>query len=296
MHGFDEFWVTSIIWIAMEILSIPIIRSAEGQGGPAQSPALPRHTPTTRPSIRVGQSRKQKIEDDGPLPPHPIEGIKYNMETVDEVIRDKTIEFIDKAKAAGKPFFIWYNPRACMSSRISRRNMKGCATRRWLVDRGSRMAQMDDCIGAVMQHLKDEGLDDNTIVVFSTDNGTENFTWPDGGQTPFAGGKGYRSRRWLPRSLYPALPGKVPAGKIDNSIISGLDWSPPLSPPRETRISSRSFSPVRRSAARTTRCISTATTSSTSSPQIAVGTKRDLLLSPSRRSRGSHRRLQIPLH
>ena len=59
----------------------------------------------------------------------------------------------------------------------------------WSIEEAG-MAQMDDVIGAVMQNLKDIGVDDNTIVVFTTDNGTENFTWPDGGQTPFAGGKG----------------------------------------------------------------------------------------------------------
>ena len=52
------------------------------------------------------------------------------------------------------------------------------------------MAQLDDIVGSVMKYLKDNGLEENTIVVFTTDNGTENFTWPDGGQTPFAGGKG----------------------------------------------------------------------------------------------------------
>ena len=52
------------------------------------------------------------------------------------------------------------------------------------------MAQLDDIVGSVMKYLKDNGLDDNTMIVFTTDNGTENFTWPDGGETPFAGGKG----------------------------------------------------------------------------------------------------------
>ncbi len=52
------------------------------------------------------------------------------------------------------------------------------------------MARLDDIVGGILQHLEDQGLDDNTIVVFTTDNGTQNFTWPDGGQTPFAGGKG----------------------------------------------------------------------------------------------------------
>ena len=88
------------------------------------------------------------------------------------------------------------------------------------------MAQMDDAIGAVMQHLKDQGLDDNTIVVFSTDNGTENFTWPDGGQTPFAGGKGTVMEGGFRAPAMIRWPGKVPAGKVENGIISGLDWFP----------------------------------------------------------------------
>jgi len=95
----------------------------------------------------------------------------------------------------------------------------------WSIEEAG-MAQMDDCIGAVMQHLKDQGLDDNTIVVFSTDNGTENFTWPDGGQTPFAGGKGTALEGGFRVPCILRWPGKVPVGVIDNSIISGLDWFP----------------------------------------------------------------------
>jgi arylsulfatase len=95
----------------------------------------------------------------------------------------------------------------------------------WSIEEAG-MAQMDDCIGAVMQHLKDQGLDDNTIVVFSTDNGTENFTWPDGGQTPFAGGKGTVMEGGFRVPCILRWPGKVPAGKIENGIISGLDWFP----------------------------------------------------------------------
>ena len=90
------------------------------------------------------------------------------------------------------------------------------------------MAQLDDIVGAVMAYLKDNGLDDNTIVVFTTDNGAENFTWPDGGQTPFAGGKGTVSKV---DSAYPVLfagRAKCPQGKVENSIVSGLDWFPTL--------------------------------------------------------------------
>ena len=70
------------------------------------------------------------------------------------------------------------------------------------------------------------GLEEDTIVVFTTDNGTENFTWPDGGQTPFAGGKGTVMEGGFRVPCIVRWPGKVPAGKVENGIISGLDWLP----------------------------------------------------------------------
>src|SRR5262249_16468870 len=88
------------------------------------------------------------------------------------------------------------------------------------------MAQLDDIVGSVLKYLKDNGLDDNTIVVFSTDNGAENFTWPDGGRTPFAGGKGTALEGGFRVPCIARWPGKIPAGKIQNSIFSGLDWFP----------------------------------------------------------------------
>jgi arylsulfatase len=149
------------------------------------------------------------------------------METVDEVIRDKTIAFIDQAKAAGKPFFVWYNPtRMHIVTHLSPKyEAMRNAQNGWSIEEAG-MAQLDDNVGAVMQHLKDAGLDDNTIVVFTTDNGAENFTWPDGGQTPFAGGKGTALEGGFRVPAMIRWPGKVPAGVIDNSVISGLDWFP----------------------------------------------------------------------
>jgi arylsulfatase A-like enzyme len=85
---------------------------------------------------------------------------------------------------------------------------------------------LDDIVGSVMKYLKDKGLDDNTIVVFSTDNGTENFTWPDGGQTPFAGGKGTALEGGFRVPCIARWPGKIPASKVENGIFSGLDWFP----------------------------------------------------------------------
>ena len=88
------------------------------------------------------------------------------------------------------------------------------------------MAQLDDDVGTVMKKLKDMGVDDNTIVVFTTDNGTEVFTWPDGGQTPFAQSKGTVMEGGFRVPCMIRWPGKVPAGKVENGIISGLDWFP----------------------------------------------------------------------
>ncbi len=90
------------------------------------------------------------------------------------------------------------------------------------------MAQLDDDVGLLMKKLKDMGVDDNTIVVFTTDNGTENFTWPDGGNTPFAGGKGTALEGGFRVPALLRWPGKVPAGKVENGIFSGMDWFPTL--------------------------------------------------------------------
>src|SRR5215467_14291256 len=101
--------------------------------------------------------------------------IKYNMETVDEVIRDKALAFIDKARQQSKPFFLWLNPtRMHVVTHLSEKyESMRTPENGWSIQEAG-MAQFDD----------------NTIVIFTTDNGAENFTWPDGGQTPFAGGKG----------------------------------------------------------------------------------------------------------
>ena len=136
-------------------------------------------------------------------------------------------KFIDKAKADNKPFFLWLNPtRMHIVTHLSPkyealRNSKNG----WTIHEAG-MAQLDDDVGIVMQKLKDMGVDDNTIVVFTTDNGTEVFTWPDGGQTPFAQSKGtvFEGGFRVPAMI--RWPGKVPAGKVENGIISGLDWFP----------------------------------------------------------------------
>ena len=177
---------------------------------------------------RWGRVGKQKIVDEGPLPPQPVAGIKYDMGTVDEVIRDKAMQFVDKTVALGKPFFLWLNPtRMHVFTHLSEKyhKMRTAEENGWGVYEAG-MAQLDDIVGSVMQHLKDINIDNDTIVVFSTDNGAENFTWPDGGQTPFGGGKGTVLEGGFRVPCIIRWPGKVPAGKVENGIISSLDWFP----------------------------------------------------------------------
>src|SRR5271167_56555 len=90
------------------------------------------------------------------------------------------------------------------------------------------LKQMDDNIGVVLGWLKDNGLDENTIVVFTTDNGAEVYTWPDGGTTPFAGAKGEVTEGSFRVPALIRWPGHVKADTVSNGIMSGLDWLPTL--------------------------------------------------------------------
>ncbi len=222
VHGFDEFFGYLYHLDAMED---PAHRNypqnLKDQVGPrnmVHSFATDVDDPTEQP--RWGKIGKQKIEDAGELYPK-------RMETVDDEILDLTLKFADKARAADKPFFIWLNPtRMHVVTHLSEkyesmRNSKNG----WSIEEAG-MAQLDDIVGSVMKYLKDNKLDDNTIIVFTTDNGTENFTWPDGGQTPFAGGKGTALEGGFRVPCILSWPGKVPAGSIQNGIFSGLDWFP----------------------------------------------------------------------
>src|SRR5262249_41011628 len=169
-----------------------------------------------------GRIGKQRIEDAGTLYPK-------RMETVDDEILDNSLKFMDKARKDGKPFFVWLNPtRMHVITHLSEKYENMRTPENGWSEEEAGMAQLDDVVGSVMKYLKDNGIEDNTIVVFSTDNGAENFTWPDGGQTPFAGGKGMALEGGFRVPCIVRWPGKVSAGKIENGIMSGLDWFPTL--------------------------------------------------------------------
>ncbi len=231
VHGFDEFWGYLYHLDAMEDpfwhSYPPALKDKVGPRNLIHSFATEIDDPTEEP--RWGKIGKQKIVDEGPLPPHPTEGIKYNMETVDEDILDHAEKFIDKAKADGKPFFVWWNPtRAHVISHLSPKySSQLTPENQWYLEEGV-MKQLDDNVGALMAKLKADGLDDNTIVVFTTDNGTENFTWPDGGNTPFAAGKGTIMEGGMRAPMIARWNGHIPAGKVENGIFSGLDFFPTL--------------------------------------------------------------------
>jgi len=230
-HGFDEFFGYLYHLDAMEDPFHPnyppALKDTVGPRNLVHSWATSVDDPTVQP--RWGKIGKQKIEDEGPLPPHPMPGIKYNMETVDEAILGFSTAFLDKAKSDGKPFFLWLNPtRMHVVTHLSPKYEAMETPENGWSDEEAGMAQLDDVVGAVMQKLKDMGVDDNTIVVFTTDNGAENFTWPDGGQTPFAGGKGTALEGGFRVPALVRWPGHVPAGRVENGIFSGLDWFPTL--------------------------------------------------------------------
>jgi arylsulfatase A-like enzyme len=222
VHGFDEFFGYLYHLDAMEDPAHPAypqeLLNKVGPRNMVHSWASDKDDATVDP--RWGKVGKQKVEDAGTLYPK-------RMETVDDEIQDLAFKFVDKAKADGKPFFLWLNPtRMHIVTHLSDKyNGLRNSKNGWSIQEAG-MAQLDDIVGATMQKLKDLGVDDNTIVLFTTDNGTETFTWPDGGNTPFKGQKGtiYEGGFRAPAMI--RWPGKVPAGKVENGIISGLDWLP----------------------------------------------------------------------
>jgi arylsulfatase A-like enzyme len=245
VHGFDEFFgylyhldaLSDPYWY-----SFPVDEAYYNKYGPrslVHCYATDTDDPTEMP--RWGKVGKQKILDEGPLPPFPDMSnvpnmhdlpflkAKYNMTTFDEVLVKASCDFMDKAKQGGKPFFIWHNTtRMHVWTFLPKQysSLQNAQSNYGLEEAG--MAQMDDSIGALMKHLEDIGEADNTIVVFTTDNGAEVFTWPDGGMTPFKATKGTSFEGGFRVPCIARWPGHIKPGTVENGIFSGLDWFPTL--------------------------------------------------------------------
>jgi len=171
---------------------------------------------------RWGKVGKQIIEDAGPVPPE-------RMKTLDSEILDHSINFMQKSLDEDKPFFAWINPsRMHVVTHLSDyyENLR-TSENGWTVYEAG-MVEVDDLVGDVMNFLENNGIKDNTIVVFTTDNGAEVFTWPDGGMTPFRGAKGQILEGGMRVPMLVQWPGQIPAGTVENGLMSGLDWLPTL--------------------------------------------------------------------
>ena len=160
----------------------------------------------------------QRIESTGPLG-------KKRMETIDEEITKAALDYLDKAAKSDKPFFLWWNSTRMHIFTHLKEESDG-KTGLGIYPDG--MSEHDAMVGQILDKLKELGLDKNTIVMYSTDNGAEKFTWPDGGTTPFRGEKntnwegGYRvpcAIRW---------PGVITPGTINNDIFAHEDMLPTL--------------------------------------------------------------------
>jgi len=162
----------------------------------------------------------QRIEDTGPL-------TKKRMETCDEEFRDAAIDFIKRQHAAGTPFFVWFNSTHMHFRTHVKPGSKGRAGR-WQSEYHDTMCDHDDIVGNLLDLLDELGIAENTIVLYSTDNGPHMNTWPDAGMTPF---RSEKNSNWEGAYRVPALvrwPARIPAGRVLTGIVSHNDWFPTL--------------------------------------------------------------------
>mgnify|MGYP003124202399 CR=1 FL=1 len=208
-HGFDEF------------LGNLYHLNAEEEPENRNYPTDPEFRKEFGPRGVIKSSADGKIEDTGPL-------TKKRMETIDEETAAAAMDFMDRQVKADKPFFVWYNStRMHFRTHVkdSHRDEPGLTARTEYADG---MIEHDALIGTILKKVDDLKIDDNTIVIYTTDNGPHKNTWPDAANSPF---RNEKASNWEGAFRVPCMirwPGKIKPGSVSNEIVSGLDWLPTL--------------------------------------------------------------------
>ena len=205
-HGFDEFF-GNLYHL-----------NAEDEPENEDYPSDPEFAKKFGPRGVIHSLADGKIEDTGPL------NMK-RMETIDAEVTVRALDFIDRAHKADKPFFVWYNTTRMHVWTRLKPESKGVTGQGIYADG---MAEHDGMVGQLLDKLDELGISDNTIVMYSTDNGAELMTWPDGGMMPF---RGEKNTTWEGGFRVPMMvkwPGKIKPHQVSNEIVSMEDWMPTL--------------------------------------------------------------------
>jgi arylsulfatase len=231
VHGFDEFYGILYHLNAMEepydpdYPKDPKFFANFGPRDIIDSKASDVDDQTVDP--RWGKVGKQTIVDAGPLPPHPgmDPRAKFDMEDVDEELTRRSVDFIDRSAKTNKPFFLWHNS--------TRTHVWTHLSPRWANKSGygmyaDAMMELDWEVGQILDEIDKAGVANNTIVLFTSDNGAETFSWPDGGNSPFRGEKGTTFEGGFRVPMIAKWPGTIKSGAVLNDVIAGEDWLPTL--------------------------------------------------------------------
>jgi len=224
VHGFDEFYGNLYHLNAEEEPELPdypkdpAFRARYGPRGVLDCKASDKDDPTDEP--RFGKVGKQIIKDTGPL-------TKKRMETIDDDVAERSVEFIKRQAKADKPFFVWVNFTHMHFRTHVKAESKG-QSGRWLSEYADGMIDHDKNVGTVLKGLDEAGVADNTFVMYSTDNGPHLNSWPDAAMTPF---RNEKNSNWEGAYRVPCMvrwPGKIKPGSVSNQIVSHHDWLPTL--------------------------------------------------------------------
>jgi arylsulfatase A-like enzyme len=223
VHGFDEFFGNLYHLNAEEepenvdYPKNPEFARRFGPRGVLKTKATDYDDPTIDP--RFGKIGKQTIEDTGPL-------TRKRMETIDEEFLAAALDAMDRAAAANRPFLLWHNPTRMHIWTHLQKKYEDKVAEKGLY--GAGMTEVDDNVGVLLNKLDALGIANNTIVIFTTDNGAETFSWPDGGTTPF---RSEKNTNWEGAFRVPCLvrwPALVKPGTVINDIVAHEDWVPTL--------------------------------------------------------------------